>query len=88
MITILNLTDSHHGSTGLSNELLGEQITPNAKHVYVMPLIAVLVTASVGLLALMSYGDVGATVAFTWLVNVSSVACLQQWIAMLFTYIR
>ena len=53
-----------------------------------MPLASVLVSASVGLLTFLSYGAGSANTVFNWLVNVASVASLQSWAGMLFTYIR
>ena len=53
-----------------------------------MPLASVLVSASVGLLTFLSYGAGSADTVFNWLVNVASVASLQSWAGMLFTYIR
>ena len=53
-----------------------------------MPLASVLVSASVGLLTFLSYGTGSANTVFNWLGNVASVASLQSWAGMLFTYIR
>ena len=69
-------------------EIAGEQVLPSAEPTYVMPLASVLVSASVGLLTFLSYGAGSANTVFNWLVNVASVASLQSWAAMLFTYIR
>ncbi|KAI0738821.1 amino acid permease-domain-containing protein [Daedaleopsis nitida] len=83
-------SDSDDG-TGLGEgELLGGELAgmPAEKHTYVMPLASVLVSASVGLLTFLSYGTGGAETAFSWLVSVASVASLQSWAGMLFTYIR
>ncbi|RPD71596.1 hypothetical protein L226DRAFT_171196 [Lentinus tigrinus ALCF2SS1-7] len=81
--------DSEQDDAGLrERELLGGQVTPAKKEIYVIPLASVLVTSSVGFLTLLSFGDVGANVVFQWLGNVASVASLQQWTATLFTYIR
>ncbi|KAI0073009.1 hypothetical protein K474DRAFT_1604052 [Panus rudis PR-1116 ss-1] len=57
---------------------------------YVLPLIAVLASSSVGLLSLLGStgSDTSGNQAFTWLVAVASVASLQSWAGMLFTYIR
>ena len=56
---------------------------------YVVPLFAVLASASMGSLCFMgSKRGAAPEVAFTWLVAVASVASLQSWAAMLFTYIR
>ena len=59
-----------------------------AQPTYVMPLASVLVSASVGLLTFLSYNTGSAGTVFNWLVSVASVASLQSWAAMLFTYIR
>ena len=77
-------------TTGLrENELLGQPPVRPQKHTYVMPLASVLVSASVGLLTFLSYGKTGnAETVFNWLVSVASVASLQSWAGMLFTYIR
>ncbi|PIL34844.1 transporter [Ganoderma sinense ZZ0214-1] len=69
-------------------ELAGEQVLPSSQPAYVMPLASVLVSASVGLLTFLSYGAGSANTVFNWLVNVASVASLQSWAGMLFTYIR
>ncbi|KIP02974.1 hypothetical protein PHLGIDRAFT_130425 [Phlebiopsis gigantea 11061_1 CR5-6] len=55
---------------------------------FVLPLFAVLGSASMGLLAFLNSSGSGAEVAFNWLVAVASVASLQSWAGMLFTYIR
>ncbi|PIL34856.1 transporter [Ganoderma sinense ZZ0214-1] len=49
---------------------------------------SVLVSALVGLLTFLSYGAGSANTVFNWLANVASVASLQSWAGMLFTYIR
>ncbi|KAH8082453.1 amino acid permease-domain-containing protein [Cristinia sonorae] len=56
---------------------------------FVLPLNAVLVSASVGLLSFLgsATGNTAET-AFDWLVAVASVASLQSWAGILFTYIR
>ncbi|TFK85813.1 hypothetical protein K466DRAFT_494033 [Polyporus arcularius HHB13444] len=81
---------SHHHieNVGLrKDELLG--LPASAKqHTYVMPLASVLASSAMGLLAFMSYGTGSANTVFQWLVNVASVASLQSWAGMLFTYIR
>ena len=59
-----------------------------AQLTYVMPIASVLVSASVGCLTFLSYHSGGAAMVFSWLVRVASVASLQSWAAMLFTYIR
>ncbi|KAI1789950.1 amino acid permease-domain-containing protein [Ganoderma leucocontextum] len=69
-------------------EIAGEQVLPSDQPAYVMPLASVLVSASVGLLTFLSYGAGSANTVFNWLVNVASVASLQSWAGMLFTYIR
>lgn len=71
-----------------ADELLGGEIAPRSKNVYVMPLASVLVSSSVGLLTFMSFQAGSADVAFSWLISVTSVASLQSWAGMLFTYIR
>ncbi len=78
----------HIENVGLRDgELLG--IPASAKqHTYVMPLASVLASSAMGLLAFMSYGTGSANTVFQWLVNVTSVASLQSWAGMLFTYIR
>ena len=70
------------------SELAGEQVLPSAQPAYVMPLASVLVSVSVGLLTFLSYGTGSANTVFNWLANVASVASLQSWVGMLFTYIR
>ena len=69
-------------------DLAGEQVLPSNQPTYVMPLASVLVSASVGLLTFLSYGTGSANTVFNWLGNVASVASLQSWAGMLFTYIR
>ncbi|PIL34845.1 transporter [Ganoderma sinense ZZ0214-1] len=71
-------------------EMRGEQVLPSTRNqpTYVMPLASVLVSASVGLLTFLSYGAGSANTVFNWLANVASVASLQSWAGMLFTYIR
>ena len=69
-------------------EMRGEQVLPSNQPTYVMPLASVLVSASVGLLTFLSYGTGSANTVFNWLANVASVASLQSWAGMLFTYIR
>ncbi|KAM5541191.1 hypothetical protein V8D89_005120 [Ganoderma adspersum] len=69
-------------------DLAGEQVLPSSQPAYVMPLASVLVSASVGLLTFLSYGTGSANTVFNWLANVTSVASLQSWAGMLFTYIR
>ncbi|KAI0793105.1 amino acid permease-domain-containing protein [Irpex lacteus] len=56
---------------------------------FVLPLYAVLATAAVGLLSFMGGGkDTNAETVFKWLTSVTSIASLQSWMGMLFTYIR
>ncbi|KAI0345542.1 hypothetical protein BDW22DRAFT_1324774 [Trametopsis cervina] len=55
---------------------------------FVLPLYAVLASASVGFLSFLSAGGNGAEVVFSWLSSVASIASLQSWIGMLYTYIR
>ncbi|KAI0747493.1 amino acid transporter [Fomes fomentarius] len=84
-------SDGGHDDTGLrENELLGgEHVQLQPKHTYVMPLASVLVSASVGMLTFLSYkSGSSAQTVFNWLVSVASVASLQSWAGMLFTYIR
>ncbi|KAM5541210.1 hypothetical protein V8D89_005139 [Ganoderma adspersum] len=71
-------------------DLAGEQVLglPSSQPTYVMPPASVLVSASVGLLTFLSYGTGSANTVFNWLGNVASVASLQSWAGMLFTYIR
>ena len=64
----------------------GESVVPHVKPMYVLPIASVLVSASVGLLTFLSKEGGGA--AFSWLLSVASVASLQSWTGMLFTYIR
>ena len=66
----------------------GEPVVPHVQPIYVIPIASVLVSASVGLLMFLSYNAGSAGTLFTWLVNVTSIASLQSWTAMLFTYIR
>ncbi|EJF55719.1 amino acid transporter [Dichomitus squalens LYAD-421 SS1] len=77
---------SDRGSDDDSDD--SEQVLPSSQPTYVMPLASVLVSASVGLLTFLSYGAGSANTVFNWLVNVASVASLQSWAGMLFTYIR
>ena len=80
--------ESHRGHADLrEDELLGMP-APVERHTYVMPLASVLASSAMGLLTFMSYGTTGANIVFQWLVNVASVASLQSWAGMLFTYIR
>ncbi|KAI0369433.1 hypothetical protein BV20DRAFT_968017 [Pilatotrama ljubarskyi] len=60
----------------------------SADSTYVLPLASVLVSASVGFLTFLSSAAGSANAAFQWLVAVASVASLQSWAGMLFTYIR
>lgn len=62
--------------------------TTDKKKPYVLPLASVLVSASLGLLTFLSYKTGSAEDVFTWLANAASVASVQAWAAMLFTYIR
>ncbi|KAI0642859.1 amino acid permease-domain-containing protein [Trametes meyenii] len=55
---------------------------------YILPLASVLVSASVGFLTFLSSAAGSANAAFQWLVAVASVASLQSWAGMLYTYIR
>ncbi|KAH9891921.1 amino acid permease-domain-containing protein [Cubamyces lactineus] len=55
---------------------------------YVLPLASVLFSASIGFLTFLSSAAGSANAAFQWLVAVASVASLQSWAGMLFTYIR
>ncbi|KAI0088659.1 amino acid permease-domain-containing protein [Irpex rosettiformis] len=55
---------------------------------FVLPLYAVLMTAAIGLLSFMGTGDTHVQTAFGWLSAVASIASLQSWMGMLFTYIR
>ena len=75
-----------------ADELLGGPLAgmplPAATHTYVMPLASELVSASVGTLTFLSYRAGSASEVFSWLVSVASVASLQSWAGMLFTYIR
>ncbi|TBU26120.1 amino acid transporter [Dichomitus squalens] len=80
------LSDLEGGSDDDSDD--SEQVLPSSQPTYVMPLASVLVSASVGLLTFLSYGAGSANTVFNWLVNVASVASLQSWAGMLFTYIR
>ncbi|KAI0687059.1 amino acid permease-domain-containing protein [Earliella scabrosa] len=70
-------------------EMHGESVVPRQKYAYVMPLTSILTSSCIGLLTFLSYktGSSAETV-FSWLVSVASVASLQSWAAMLFTYIR
>ena len=84
-----NLAEVGRDSPVLSDaDLAGEQVLPSAQPAYVMPLASVLVSASVGLLTFLSYNTGSAGTVFNWLVSVASVASLQSWACMLFTYIR
>ncbi|TBU42274.1 amino acid transporter [Dichomitus squalens] len=80
--------DVHVEHALTDQEIAGEQVLPSSQPTYVMPLASVLVSASVGLLTFLSYGAGSANTVFNWLVNVASVASLQSWAGMLFTYIR
>ena len=72
-----------------TSTVVGEPVIPKTPQpTYVLPLASVLTSASVGLLTFLSYGAGGANAAFNWLVSVASVASLQSWAGMLFTYIR
>ncbi|KAK7682321.1 hypothetical protein QCA50_014525 [Cerrena zonata] len=56
---------------------------------FVLPLAAVLVSSSVGLLSFLGTSHIASSqTAFNWLVAVASVASLQSWAGLLFTYIR
>ncbi|GJE92572.1 amino acid permease-domain-containing protein [Phanerochaete sordida] len=59
-----------------------------AKPWFVLPLNAVLGSAAVGLLAFLNITGVGAQTAFNWMISVTSIASLQSWAGMMFTYIR
>ncbi|GBE85477.1 Arginine permease CAN1 [Sparassis crispa] len=61
---------------------------PQRQPFLVLPIAAVLVSSSMGLLGFLSSSGSSATTAFGWLTAVTSVASLQSWIGMLFTYIR
>ncbi|CAL1713779.1 unnamed protein product [Somion occarium] len=75
-----------------SQEIPGEPSQRQREPYLVLPLAAVLVSASVGLLSFLgstgSSKSAGPQVAFNWLVAVASVASLQSWAGLLFTYIR
>ncbi|OCH92807.1 hypothetical protein OBBRIDRAFT_790817 [Obba rivulosa] len=64
-----------------------ESTAETGKPWLVIPVWTVLISASVGLLAFTS-SQQGATQVFKWLSSAASVASLQSWIGMLFTYIR
>lgn len=64
-----------------------EPVTPR-KPWFVLPLNAVLGSAAVGLLAFLNVTGTGAQTAFNWMVSVTSIASLQSWGGMMFTYIR
>ncbi|EKM49844.1 uncharacterized protein PHACADRAFT_214364 [Phanerochaete carnosa HHB-10118-sp] len=55
---------------------------------FVLPLNAVLGSAAVGLLAFLNVTGPGAQTAFNWMISVTSIASLQSWAGMMFTYIR
>ncbi|KAI9068733.1 hypothetical protein FKP32DRAFT_1587420 [Trametes sanguinea] len=78
-------SEHHSGSVedGLSHHSVDEK-----QSTYVLPLASVLVSASVGFLTFLSSAAGSANAAFQWLVAVASVASLQSWAGMLFTYIR
>ena len=83
-----HLSDASAPSLASASELGGEPVVPREQPTYVMPLASVLVSASVGLLTFLSYNTGSAGTVFSWLVSVASVASLQSWAGMLFTYIR
>ncbi|KAI0345540.1 hypothetical protein BDW22DRAFT_884668 [Trametopsis cervina] len=82
----VRLATDHGGSThtDVDVESLGDKKQPW----FVLPLYAVLASASVGFLSFLSAGGNGAEVVFSWLSSVTSIASLQSWIGMLYTYIR
>ena len=66
-----------------------DDATSKKTPLFVLPLWAVLGSASVGLLCFLdSARGAAPEEAFTWLVAVASVASLQSWAGMLYTYIR
>ncbi|KAI8986293.1 amino acid permease-domain-containing protein [Trametes punicea] len=77
---------SAHGAS--LEDGLSEDSSIAKQSTYVLPLASVLVSASVGFLTFLSSAAGSANSAFQWLVAVASVASLQSWAAMLFTYIR
>ncbi|KAF7798280.1 hypothetical protein EIP86_009498 [Pleurotus ostreatoroseus] len=63
------------------------QLPPRRKQWLVLPFYAVIASSTLGLLSLLDY--LGGTVStFNWLVSAASIASLQSWTGMLFTYIR
>lgn len=72
-----------------ANDDVEQGSTPKEKRPwFVLPLFAVLGSASVGGIAFLNISKAGGVEVFNWLVAVASVASLQSWAAMLFTYIR
>ncbi|KAI0671245.1 amino acid permease-domain-containing protein [Trametes maxima] len=65
-----------------------EDVNQDERSTYILPLASVLVSASVGFLTFLSSAAGSANSAFQWLVAVASVASLQSWAGMLYTYIR
>ncbi|KAJ3549374.1 hypothetical protein NM688_g5183 [Phlebia brevispora] len=59
---------------------------PRRREWFVLPLYAVIASAAVGGLSFIDSGHLA--VVFNWLVAVASIASLQSWSGMLFTYIR
>ncbi|KAI0350171.1 hypothetical protein OH77DRAFT_1431318 [Trametes cingulata] len=78
-------TNLEDGLGAVEDSLLEKEAADSS---YVLPLASVLVSASVGLLTFLSSAAGSANAAFQWLVAVASVASLQSWAGMLFTYIR
>ncbi|CDO72292.1 hypothetical protein BN946_scf184970.g144 [Trametes cinnabarina] len=80
-------SSSHHHSTSVEDGL-PDHPSDEKQSSYVLPLASVLFSASVGFLTFLSSAAGSASAAFQWLVAVASVASLQSWAGMLFTYIR
>ncbi|KAI0775611.1 amino acid permease-domain-containing protein [Trametes elegans] len=81
--------EPRRGSEPTLSDVLGDYPPQDEKDSkYVLPLASVLVSASVGFLTFLSSAAGSAEAGFQWLVAVASVASLQSWAGMLFTYIR
>jgi len=81
--------DTTGGSARVSDNAEENSGPRHDEPIFVLPLNAVLASASIGLLSFLgsATGNTAETV-FGWLVAVSSVASLQTWASILFTYIR
>ncbi|KAI0930952.1 hypothetical protein AcW1_007164 [Taiwanofungus camphoratus] len=78
-----DVMQSTEEQTGGHNESVSSK-----KPYLVLPFASIMASASIGLLGFLSGTNNNAGMVFQWLVSVASVASMQSWAGMLFTYIR